>query len=84
MRKPWFRPKLYGYGFTPVSWEGWLTTAVFAAALIAAVELIPRLIGDPLLGAAAAAAAACLLIAALFAIGLWRTDGELRWRWGRD
>jgi hypothetical protein len=84
MRKPWFRPKLYGYGFTPVSWEGWLTVAVFTAALVAAVGLIPRLIHDPLLGATAAAGAACLLTAVLFSVSLPRTDGELRWRWGRD
>jgi hypothetical protein len=26
MTKYWFKPKRYGYGFYPVSWEGWLAT----------------------------------------------------------
>jgi len=26
MSKYWFKPKSYGYGFFPVSWEGWLCT----------------------------------------------------------
>ena len=28
MSKPWFEPRKFGYGLTPVSWEGW--TVVFA------------------------------------------------------
>jgi hypothetical protein len=24
--RPWFRPKSFGYGATPVTWEGWLLT----------------------------------------------------------
>ncbi len=26
--KYWFKPKRYGYGFTPVTWEGWLATLI--------------------------------------------------------
>ena len=29
MKKIWFRRKLYGWGWTPASWEGWLATAVY-------------------------------------------------------
>ncbi|MDP7477394.1 MAG: hypothetical protein QF442_03020, partial [Candidatus Peribacteraceae bacterium] len=28
MAKYWFQPKSYGYGFYPISWEGWLATLV--------------------------------------------------------
>ena len=27
----WFGPKRIGWGWTPVSWEGWLVTALFVA-----------------------------------------------------
>jgi hypothetical protein len=27
----WFRPKTYGYGATPSSWQGWLAVAAFLA-----------------------------------------------------
>ena len=29
MEKKWFRRKLYGYGWTPVSWEGWLVLLIW-------------------------------------------------------
>lgn len=25
----WFKAKLYGWGWTPVRWEGWLTIGIF-------------------------------------------------------
>jgi hypothetical protein len=28
MNKYWFKPKRYGYGFYPITWEGWLFTLV--------------------------------------------------------
>jgi hypothetical protein len=44
--KGWFGRKRIGYGVGPRSWEGWLATAVFAAALIGSV----RWFRPPLLG----------------------------------
>ena len=32
--KPWFGPKRLGWGLRPVTWQGWLVTAVFVAAVI--------------------------------------------------
>jgi len=29
MSRYWFRPKRYGYGATPVTWEGWALVAGF-------------------------------------------------------
>lgn len=34
---PWFGPKRYGWGWTPVSWQGWLATAAFIAVVGAAI-----------------------------------------------
>jgi hypothetical protein len=33
--RPWFGPRRYGWGLTPVSWEGWLLTAAYTAAVFA-------------------------------------------------
>lgn len=30
----WFKRKLYGWGWTPVTWQGWLVIIVYVAALI--------------------------------------------------
>ncbi len=35
----WFSPKTFGFGWTPASWEGWLVTAVGAAAIVAATVI---------------------------------------------
>ena len=29
MQRIWFRRKLYGWGWTPCTWEGWLTIFIF-------------------------------------------------------
>jgi hypothetical protein len=31
----WFAPRRYGWGLTPVSWQGWALTAAYVAAVFA-------------------------------------------------
>ena len=33
--KLWFKRKLYGWGWTPVTWQGWLVLGVYVVLLIA-------------------------------------------------
>lgn len=40
MAKPWFRPKQYGWGFTPQTWQGWVITVVVVAAVVIVVRVI--------------------------------------------
>ncbi|MET0307698.1 MAG: hypothetical protein ABW023_03230 [Sphingomonas sp.] len=74
-RDSWFRPKLFGIGSVPVTWQGWLVTA----AMLIAVGLITNLSrhGHP--------AFLALLAPVAFAF-LWiswaRTEGGWHWRWG--
>ncbi len=36
----WFKRKIYGWGWTPVKWQGWFVIAVFVVLLIAnAIDL---------------------------------------------
>src|SRR3546814_1999042 len=37
----WFAPKLFGYGATPVTWQGWLLSFGLMLLLIAAIRFIP-------------------------------------------
>ncbi len=32
--RPWFGPKRYGWGLTPVSWQGWLATGAYVAVVL--------------------------------------------------
>ena len=41
-KTPWFGPKrVLGWGWTPVTWQGWLVTGVFLAAIAACALLVP-------------------------------------------
>jgi hypothetical protein len=84
MTQYWFKPKSYGYGATPISWEGWVVTFAAAAVVGGSVVLMNHLVGQ-------SNVAAWLVWAAVIAsLTLWfvqlcrrRTDGEWRWRWGK-
>lgn len=70
----WFAPKLFGYGATPVTWQGWVTTLAYVAALAAAVRWLP--------GTPARLAMVAVLTVPFIAFVHSRTDGGFRWRWG--
>ncbi len=31
----WFRPKTFGFGWSPATWEGWAVTAAVVAVIVA-------------------------------------------------
>jgi hypothetical protein len=37
--RPWFRPKTFGMGMTPATWQGWAAVLVFVALLVATMLL---------------------------------------------
>jgi hypothetical protein len=39
-KKLWFRAKRYGWGWMPVSWEGWLVTLAYTALMVTYAVLI--------------------------------------------
>jgi len=81
----WFKPKRYGDGATPVTWQGWALVLGFVAAI---VVLVIATIGFDRDGRTSGEYAiffigAAILIAALWIISKRTTDGEWRWRWGQ-
>jgi hypothetical protein len=75
----WFKPKRYGYGATPITWEGWAVTLGTVIAMVV-VSLCLRLTEQYWALAAVFAFDAAALFA-LFVVVRRRTDGEWRWRW---
>lgn len=83
MSRYWFKPKRYGYGATPVTWEGWAVTFASAAVLAVSIAVTELLAGPTNI-------VAWLAWAVFMAAMTWwlaqfsrrRTDGEWRWRWG--
>ncbi|HVV94390.1 MAG TPA: hypothetical protein VHD15_13325 [Hyphomicrobiales bacterium] len=79
--KPWFRPKRYGYGATPITWEGWAITLGTVAVMIGvSVGLRLTTRNDWALAVLVAFDVAALGV--LFAVSRHRTAGVWRWRWG--
>lgn len=86
----WFKPKVFGYGATPATWEGWAITAgycvVIAIVTLAAILLIEsRGVAGAVLWVLWAVWGTVLIVATavLVTVSKRRTEGEWRWRWGR-
>jgi hypothetical protein len=83
MVRYWFKPKRYGYGAIPTTWEGWLTIVsaiAVTAALLAAEVVLARRFGtvSQMLWAAVALVVAFYLCRFI----QQHTDCDWRWRWG--
>ena len=81
--KYWFKPKRYGWGFMPVTWEGWMATLVLVALIFLSAyvnkigsenmtsENILRCVLD------------ILILGGLFTVLCKdKLEGGLKWRWG--
>jgi hypothetical protein len=78
--KFWFKPKQYGYGATPVTWEGWASVVLFVAAVfVSTLWLVsPEMTA---LNWALWAGVVAAATAAMIAFTKYKTDGVWRWRW---
>ena len=77
MGKPWFNPKIYGYGAgLPCAWQGWAVLAAFLAIVLGGRFVVATDGAYALVGVAA--------VIVLVAIVAAKTRGGWRWRWGRD
>ncbi|HEV2627804.1 MAG TPA: hypothetical protein VGV41_04085 [Pseudolabrys sp.] len=81
MTRYWFRPKRYGYGATPISWEGWAVTLATVLAMVV-VSFALRLETKSYLSLAALIAFDAVALVLLFIVSRCKTEGEWRWRWG--
>lgn len=72
----WFKRKLYGWGWVPVKWQGWLVVAVGLAIFIAGIYIgeIDDAPGAALMGF-------LIMIAFIFTFGYWKGE-KPRWQWG--
>ncbi|MDR6847923.1 hypothetical protein J2X47_002583 [Sphingomonas sp. BE270] len=70
----WFVPHMFGFGVTPVTWQGWVATIVFAGLLSADILLLRDQIGQIGIGVA--------LVGLFTMIAIRKTQGGLGWHWG--
>lgn len=73
----WFVPKMFGFGATPVTWQGWAMVFGFVALEMAIALSIPHPVWLKLL-------AILLPVIPFTLIVLAKTDGAWRFRFGPD
>ena len=77
----WFKRKLYGWGWTPATWQGWVTLAVFIVLIVFNFNRIDsgsHSGSDTLINFIPETA---VLVAILLAI-CYLTGEKPRWQWG--
>lgn len=82
--RPWFGPRRFGYGVTPITGQGW----AFVGLYVLAMAVTPTLMGRDLRGAEALGTLGVLLgCTVLLLVVVWLKidrSKSLRWRWGED
>jgi len=73
----WFAPKRYGYGATPITWQGWAITIGFVGIFSALALVLGR---HPI----QLIAALVPVLAIFIVICAKTTRGGWRWRWGEE
>lgn len=78
----WFYTKKYGWGWTPVTWQGWLVVMIYFYVFIAvfiSIDSRSNSMSDTLINSVVP-----LSLATLIAIGVcYRTGEKPMWRWGK-
>jgi len=77
----WFKRKVYGWGWTPVTWEGWATTLIIIGLIIANAIRLEKY--DVPESEFAIYVIAHSLILIVILLGICYAKGEKpKWQWG--
>jgi hypothetical protein len=77
----WFKPKTYGYGAVPTTWEGWAVVATYVAILTICV-VAATIRAEPLAARISAIAAVIIATVAMTITVVRKTDGAWGWNAG--
>lgn len=80
----WFKPKRYGLGAAPSSWEGWALTVAYVLAIASLGAWLMDDSRESVQREQAFFAALAVLTIAFIVIAWRKTEGGWRWRWGQD
>ena len=81
----WFKQRRFGFGATPVTWQGWVFVLVFLVVVLGCMSLV-MLAGsyNSPAGAIAALIGILAALAVMMVVGWRKTEGGWRWRWGDE
>jgi hypothetical protein len=80
----WFKAKLYGWGWTPAKWQGWLVLLVYVLFLLTLIISREKTIpGNPDSGSNFLTFALPIIVLTSLLVFIAYKKGERpRWRWG--
>ncbi|MBO0766365.1 MAG: hypothetical protein J2P50_17490 [Hyphomicrobiaceae bacterium] len=89
MEEYWFKPHASGYGAAPANWKGWAALAGYIVVVLALVGPLTAWPADLPAGPAAWQVVTAFGMTAALTLGFLRlcrakTEGEWRWRWGKQ
>ena len=82
-RRLWFKAKTHGWGWTAATWEGWVATAIFAAAFGLWIAYWVHNTGDGQPNLFLGFVPLLLLIGGFILLCLSKGE-KPRWSWGRN
>ena len=84
--KLWFKRKLYGWGWTPSSWQGWVSLIVYVVLISLIVMSREEYIsGNDMSGSNFVTfALPIFLLTTFFIILLFKKGEKPRWQWGKN
>lgn len=82
----WFKRKIWGWGWVPATWQGWLVSFLyFALFLLLVLTREEAILGNPDSGSNFLVfGAPLILLTALFIFIAYKTGERPKWQWGLD
>lgn len=79
-KKLWFKAKNFGWGWYPVTWQGWVSTLIYVLFLVSEFSGLET---NSVFGIndLAVVSVKFILVTALFSFLAWGTGERPRWRW---
>ena len=81
MTRRWFGPKRYGWGWSPVTWEGWVATLAVVVAPFAALFIASSATDSGSARTTAVVTTSVTAVAVLVVLAVFKGE-KPRWRWG--
>lgn len=82
-RKYWMKRRRYGWGWTPITWQGWLFTIFQVALLFLAASQLPVKPIQPSIDQILKLIATLILVVSSLLLVGCQTAPKPHWRWGK-
>ncbi len=79
----WFKRKLYGWGWTPVRWQGWLVILIYVAVLVYSFKLVENR-EDSAIDIFTSFAPRFLAYSIALIYICYKKGEKPRWQWGEE